>query len=288
MALKLNQKNEYRQIDKHKIPIFREFYGSNVAQMPELIKAGRTPVSFAGVIQRRLNLRNGQKDVKDAWMNNYFDTGDAVVYNPEGETLVVLDSQNLRDMTAESPRNGGALLLNSDRDKAFADYEQLKKSPNVVAFKKGKLGKVNEALSREEVKAHAVWKILSRDQALLNDAVDYTFNEYKQRFAKDTPAEDIRIMGFYPGSCNGKAPEMRAFFVSRLEFGSNVLGGSGLDFVDGRLVGLAPEARAKSLVIPEVRIYTIADVQKAKKELDELTQVRPELLNDTRSLLGKL
>ena len=270
MAIKLNATPE----------AYKEFYGRNVEQMPKLIAEGRVPMNTSQLMQRRLDFRNGPADVKTAWMDNYFDTGDAVVYHPDGRVKIILDSQILREMTPESQRNSGALVLTEDAYKILQGEE----------FKKGKLGKINDGMSKEDVKAHPVWEVLARDQALLNDYTDFIFAEYKDRFAKDTSTKDIRITGVYPGSCGGDAPEMRAWCVGGLEYGSNADGGDFLGKGSGRLVGIAPEA----LGVPgkgasNIRAYSMTDILTAKNQLDELAKlVKPENLKDVKSLLGKL
>ena len=156
-------------------------------------------------------------------MDNYFDTGDAVVYHPDGRVKIVLDSQTLRDMTPESPRSNGALILASEV------YDPLQGEE----FKKGKLSTTDAPLSREEVKAHPVWKFLARDQGLLNDYTDYIFGEYQARFAKGTSLEDVRAMGVFPDSA--VSPKMRACLSTAhtgLPAGGFVDGG-------GRFVGRA-------------------------------------------------
>jgi hypothetical protein len=104
MALKLNATRE----------AYQEFYGKNVQQMPKLIADGRVPMNVSQLMQRRLDVRNSDVKVKSSYMDNYFDTGDAVVYHPDGRVKIVLDSQTLRDMTPESPRSNGALVLASE------------------------------------------------------------------------------------------------------------------------------------------------------------------------------
>src|SRR3990167_500605 len=136
MALKLNATRE----------AYQEFYGRNVEQMPKLIADGRVPMNTAQLMQRRLDVRNSDTKVKSAYMDNYFDTGDGVAYHPDGRVKVVLDSQTLREMTPDTQRVGGALLLTEDVYNALEGEE----------FKKGKLGKVNDWMSREDVKAHPV------------------------------------------------------------------------------------------------------------------------------------
>jgi hypothetical protein len=264
MAIKLNATPE----------AYKEFYGRNVEQMPNLVAEGRVPMNTYQLMQRRLDLRNGPEAVKTAWMDNYFDTGDAVICHPNGDVKIVLDSQTLREMTPESQRNGGALVLGEDVYKALQGE----------VFKKGELGKVNALMSREDVKAHPVWKVLARDQALLNDYTDFIFAEGKKRFGYDT------AMGVYPGSCGGDKPEMRAWYVRGLVDWSYANGRDGLDGVDGRLVGIAPEALgAPGKGASNVRTYSMADVQTARKQLDQIAEfMKPESVNKVKSLLGKL
>ena len=202
----------------------------NVEQMPLLIADKRVPMNVSQLMQRRLEVRDyadDMADVKSAWMDNYFDMGDGVAYHPDGRVKIVLDSEDLRKMTPDSPRNGGALILTPEA------YDSLQ----CEEFQKGKLGKADEQMSREDVKAHPVWKTLARDQHLLNEYADYIFSEGKERFNYDN------VMGVFPGTAGGKTPEMRAWCVSRLGFRSGVYGRDDLDDYYGRLVGLAPEAR---------------------------------------------
>ena len=252
---------------------FREFYGGNVEQMPKLIAEGRIPLSVAGLMQRRLDVRNASSEVKSSWMDNYFDTGDAVVYHPDGRVTIVLDSQTLREMTPESPRDKGALILGEDVYNALKGEE----------FKKGKLGKVNESLSREDVKAHPVWKVLARDQGLLNDYVDYIFSEGKQKFGYDT------AMGIYPDSASDK-PKLRAWCVDRLVSRSYANGRLDLDDNGGRFLGIAPEALiATGKGASNIKTYTMAELQAADKAMKGLEGIlNPDILKPLLELRKKL
>ena len=263
MTLKLNAARE----------AYAEFYGKNVEQMPKLIADGRVPMNVAQLMQKRLDIRNSDKDVKSAYMDNYFDTGDAVLYNPDGRVKIVLDSQTLRDMTPESPREGGALILGENVYNALQGEE----------FKKGKLRKVNESLLREEVKVHPVWKALARDQGLLNDYVDYIFAEGKQKFGYDT------AMGVYPDSASDK-PKLRAWCVYRLENRSGADGRGNLDINGGRFLGIAPEAlSAIGKGASNIKAYTIADLQAFDNAVKGLeATVKPELLKPFADLKKKL
>ena len=235
MALKLNATRE----------AYQEFYGQNVKQMPKLIADGRVPMNVSQLMQRRLDVRNSDKAVKGSYMDNYFDTGDAVVYHPDGRVKIVLDSQTLREMTPESQRSNGALILTSEV------YDTLQGEE----FKKGKLGKTESPFSREDVKAHPVWKVLARDQGLLNDYADYIFAEGKERFKYDT------AMGVYPDSA-GNDVKMRAWVVGGLEDRSCANGRLYLDYGGGRFVGIAPEAlSAPGKGASDIKSYTMADLQ---------------------------
>ena len=74
--------------------IYKEFYGANVDQMPKLLAEARVPLSMAGLLKAKLKYG---KDLP-AWMNNYFGTGDAVVYHPDGRIKIDIDSENLREI----------------------------------------------------------------------------------------------------------------------------------------------------------------------------------------------
>jgi len=201
---------------------YEEFYGRNIEQMPELIAGGMIPMSTAQLMQRRIGLRNSDIEVKSSYMDNWFDTGDAVIYHPNGRVKIVLDSEDLRAMTPDTPRNYGALITNEDVYNALEGEE----------FKKGKLGKVDKWLSKKQVKAHPVWKVLARDQALLDHHVDLVFAEVKEQFGHDT------AMGIFLSSVQGNTPEMRAWCVGRLMNGSYANGGDGLGNHNGRFIGI--------------------------------------------------
>jgi len=263
MALKLNATRE----------AYQEFYGRNVEQMPKLVADGRVPMNVSQLMQRRLDVRNSDKAVKGSYMDNYFDTGDAVVYHPDGRVKIVLDSQTLRDMTPESQRVGGALIIGEDVYNTLEEEE----------FKKGKLGKVNEQMSREDVKSHPVWKALARDQGLLNDYADYIFAEGKERFGYDT------AMGVYPDSA-GDNPKLRAWFVYGLEVRSDADGWLDLDNLCGRFVGIAPEApNALGKGVSNIKAYTMADLQTVDKTMKGLEgTLHPDVLKPFVELRKKL
>ena len=263
MGLKLNATRE----------AYQEFYGRNVEQMPKLIADSRVPMNVSQLMQRRLDVRNSDAKVKGSYMDNYFDTGDAVVYHPDGRVKIVLDSQTLRDMAPETQRVGGALLIGEDVYNTLEGEE----------FKKGKLGKTESSLSREDVKSHPVWKVLARDQGLLNDYADYIFAEGKERFGYDT------AMGVYPDSA-GDNPKMRAWCVNWLGFRSVANGRYDLDYFNRRFVGIAPEAlSAPGKGASNIKAYTMADLQAVDKAMKGLEgTLHPDVLKPFAELRKKL
>jgi len=252
----------------------------NVEQMPKLIADDRVPMNFAQLMQRTLDVRNSDVDIKSSYLDNYFDTGDAILYHPDGRVKIVLDSQTLREITPKSKLINSALVLTEDTYNASQGEE----------FKKGKLGKVNNGMSRVDVKAHPVWKVLARGQALLNDYTDFIFGEYQGRFSKDIALDDLRLMGVYPSSAQGSTPDLRAWIVDRLGGRSFAVGGYGLDDGGGRFVGIAPEALyAPGKGVSNMKVYTMADLQAFDSAVKGLeATVKPELLEPFAQLRKKL
>ena len=222
---------------------YREFYGSNVQQMPllisgkddkgEVIDIPRIPLSVAGLMERRLNSSKG------AWKDNYFDNGDAIVYHPDGKFKIVLDAQALREITPKSKLQNGALILADGMYEKMQGHEFTRNDAEIITGRE---------LSPNEVKAHPIWGVVARDKTLLQAYVEKMFPEMKERFSYET------AMGVYLAS-KEKVPTLRVLFAYRLENWSRLRGLSNLDCGDGRFAGVAPEALSapgKAIVIPSL------------------------------------
>ena len=100
------------QLNEQVVP-YQEFYGANTAQMPLLAKSGRVPMSVAGLMDRRLEVKDAKysPEVRAAWHDNNFDTGDGILYHPDGKIKVVPDAQIMRGINSESKLSDGALVL---------------------------------------------------------------------------------------------------------------------------------------------------------------------------------
>jgi len=199
---------------------FKDFYGRNVDQMPKLIAEGRTPLSVVGLMEARLKYG---KDLP-AWMDNYFDTGDGVLYHPDGRIKVVHDSKLVRELNLKSPLKGGALVLGDGVYDSIQGQE----------FNREKLEKyVENPLSEKQAKSNPIWRALARDnQALLDEYTGFIFAQAKKRFDYD------KNMGVYLDSASD-VPKLRAWCIDWLDDGSyaNVRLNLGSDY--GRFVGVS-------------------------------------------------
>ncbi len=224
MSLKLNEPQ-----------VYKEFYGKNIDQMPKLIAEGRTPLSVNGLMNRRLEvLKSDNAELKAAWIDNYFDTGDGCSRNTNGNLKVVYDAKKLRELNSESKLPNGDILLGD------SDYRKLE-GPE---FKKAVLDKyAGRSLTKQEVLHNPLWLALAReDKSLLREYASKIFSEAKTRFSYN------ENMGLYLPSVQEK-PIMRSWFVWGLDDGSDANGDYDLGVAGSRLVGVTPGAQviAKNL-----------------------------------------
>ncbi len=297
MALQLNQDHEHVRIDGNEFPFFREYYGRNADQVSYLLDCNRIPMSTAHLMQRRLDIRNANADVKTAWMGNYFDTSDLKAQR-ESEVKLVLTTYSDGSVTPLGRKYLGLInpqeqLINGAVNLGINDrYENLK-GDGVLTTTREKLAEViDNPMTKQQAKDSLFWRFVLRHpdevpkefaiSGLHEEAILYIFAEDNQGFQYFNTNMEV-----YSGSCSKNVPEMRAWSVRGLDNRSYANGLYDLDYDFGRLVGIAPEAlSAPSMATPNVKPYSTADVQKARKELGALTQVRPELLKSISSLLG--
>jgi hypothetical protein len=215
------------QLNDEIIP-FKEFYGPNHAQMATLVEEGRVSLSIAGLMRVRLDaLKGSSEDVKNAWWNNYFDTGDGILYRPDGDIKVVLSDPIFRNMTAERPPYNGALIL-GDSDISQDAYT----SAEGVELKRNDLSDlVEKVLPKEVVKSHPVWNALVPNTLLLHEYVDAVFELSKSQNNMGIwlPSPEDKVLG-------------RLWCIDNHSDGSNAIGVNYLKYNYGRLVGVAPEA----------------------------------------------
>jgi len=207
---------------------YKEFFGRYREQMPQLLRDGRKPMTTADIMRRRLEVAESDAELRSAWLDNYFDTSDAVLYHPDGNIKIMRDAQPLLTINAESDIRAGALVIDTDAYRSLSGRE----------FGRNDFLS-NTPLTKEQVLASPVWTALAGDdQSLLNAYTDLVFRDAKQRFG------NTENMGVYLGSAQA-TPRVRAWYVNGIDVrsvlsGCNILG-NGIT----RLVGVAP-ARAAS------------------------------------------
>ena len=214
---------------------YKEFHGRSTEQMAMLIADGRVPMSVNGVMQR--NLKVLEKDasgmykfsdpVRSAWMDNYFDTGDAIALHPNGNIKVVLDAQPLREMNSRSQLSDCALVLPDGMYEKLEGHEFTREQIKNY---------IDKWLARDEAKSNPLWLALARDSNILNSYVDSIFAQASQRFKYD------KNMGLYVPD-TPKEPQMRSWCIGGLSNRSLANGRLDLDNEAGRLVGVGSEAR---------------------------------------------
>ena len=208
---------------------YKEFFGRYNQQMPRLISDGRTPMSVADIMRRRLEVANSTPDVRAAWLDNFFDTSDGIAYHPSGKVKVVLDAVPLRKITPQNALPNGALSIDA------ATYTSLPgKEIRSATLTTG------TPLAKRAAMNSPIWNALARDdKALLREYTNLVFADAKQRFGYE------RNMGIYL-STTPETPALRAWVVDRINSRSVLYGNSDLDNNDGRLVGVAREAPART------------------------------------------
>ena len=226
MVLQLNLRGEGER--------FKEFYGRNTIQMPLLVGSRRRPLSVKDLMQRRLEvLDSSEEAVREAWLDNYFDTGDAVVYHPDGRVKVVHDAQPLREMNEKTRLRRRILPLSEEA------YEALPKNHEWTRAELSQYG-VGEWLAEKQVGDHPIWIALARgDQDLLKAYAKAIFKEERQFNHNGIMSIDL--------ADTPEEPEAWSWFVARLDYNSDAYGRTNLLNGDGRLVGVAPEVQAREI-----------------------------------------
>jgi len=206
-----------------------DFQGKIIEQMPLLIAEGRTPISAAELMRQRIWALSQPTEIKNAWWNNYFHLGDAILYHPNGKIKVELDSQLLRQLNAQSKLQNGLLLIDDPRYTSSKGKE----------FDRNELTPLHTPLSKTAIYASPLWNCISReDKELLKEYTEAVFEEAKQ-FNYDSN------MGIYLRTAPDSTPSAGALCVDGVNDRSNLDGSYNLGDSYGRFVGVAPEAHGE-------------------------------------------
>jgi len=226
------------------VDVYRRFDGRNTEQMQKLVADDRTPMNVLDVWERRIDVDRDPTPIRTAWQDQYFDTGDGLGYNMDGELKVVRDAQPLRSMTAQSTLRSGALILTpktyaAQQGLVFSNAER--REFNLYATSSPVHLTENEAQQGTSAQARALRYLLRADEDAkrAEQVIAGTFRIAKDRY------ELTEIAGFYVTPAPTESPEMRAWFVGSIYGWSVLIGDIDLDFDIGRLVGVAPKAPAR-------------------------------------------
>lgn len=181
---------------------FREFPGQNIYQMPEIRKAGLVPANamqvMRGIIAGKL-------------YGKQYDSVDGIAYHPDGQVKIVLDAQELLELTTQSTLLYGSLVL---LDGAWESLEgEVFTRSHVIEYgDKWLTNDPAEEASPRYAKSNPFWREFARSQELHEKYVDFvskklgrTDDMMKVLFARrpDTPTMHLWCLdGFGYSSCS--------------------------------------------------------------------------------------
>ncbi len=161
-----------------------EMRGQYKRTMPWLLEIGAEPISVAGVMQRRLEVikRSARSksqhnlELLSGWVQHggAIYTGDGFAFHPDGKVKVLLDAKPLREINRLSPITSGTRYDHKGLVLQEGAYESL----NADEFMLGSLGKY------ETRREDPIWRVVARDQKLLDEYVIAATKEQERRSDK--------------------------------------------------------------------------------------------------------
>ncbi len=242
----------------------REFHGQPRVQMPllvsgknekgEQVDVPRNLASFAYVLERRME---APKEVKPTWQERYIFTGDGSTAGTEGDHLIVLDAQALRELTPESELYNGALVLPAGA------WQELKEQKDKVVHLTAK--EVEEAQGKGYVKQNGVWTPANRSVAKVWDTLSRgrDLTSYVQLVSENSSQRDSLLNIYFNTRTKDGRPTMWSWVAGRVGIGSDTLGFNYIlngDYI--RLLGVVPEARVAREKVLEARIQAALESKK--------------------------
>src|SRR5437763_10881610 len=94
--------------------VYKEFRGSNITQMPQLLADGRIPMDILGIWERRIDVDADPEPIRTAWHEQYGDTPVGIGYETNGDFQLTLDTPPILGLTKASKLRNGALIITSD------------------------------------------------------------------------------------------------------------------------------------------------------------------------------
>ncbi|MEK6914545.1 MAG: hypothetical protein AABW83_02735 [Nanoarchaeota archaeon] len=172
---------------------FQIYSGNTLDQILKIFADERVPASISQILQIRYDLINENSSIRDFYLDNYFDSSDFVLHN-NGNIKIVYTIDNDGNITKKGKKLLDIINSNLFRKDKILILDDFYKLLEGEEFSEEYLRKSSEGLSIKRVKTDKVWRVLARDQAILNECADLIFNEYKIRFGKLTPLNSLRLM----------------------------------------------------------------------------------------------
>lgn len=224
------------------------FRGRMVEQMPILIsgknKEGydldipRIPASFAYILERRLK---APEDVREVWQTDYFLTGDGSTASTEGDHLIVLNAQCLRELTEESNLYDGALVLPAET------WNELKGQKEKVLPLSAE--EAQEVQGQGYVKKDGVWIPANGTVAKVWDYLSRgrDLTSYVQLVSESSPRSERLLNVYLNQTTKDGKPTMRPWIIGRSsKWSSNAYADNAfLNFdYDHQLVGIITKEKS--------------------------------------------
>ena len=162
--------------DEGKVKIEKLFEGTYREQMPLLVAQGYQPLTIEEIMERRVKAIKTNEE-KDFWLNNYFDTPDGIAYSPNGNILVVRNS-DLLIVINQDTRLTKTVALPLDQEQ----YKELRRSNQGFTREELEKAGINKWLKPDQVKSHPLWQALSNNQELLDEYTELISREAKEQF----------------------------------------------------------------------------------------------------------
>ena len=145
------------------------YSGPLVETMPKLLVQGYTPISISEIVEQKIKAWiRGDRKLINFWSQNYFTSGDSVMYHSDGRIKIVRNSQTLKNVNQKSILdNDGSLILPEGTFENTNGFEFSKKE----VLKYG-----NKYLKKEKILESPIWiALLGNNKELLRQYTQYVF-----------------------------------------------------------------------------------------------------------------
>jgi len=148
---------------------FRVFEGPACEQMPKLMRAGHVPAGAAEIMRGRLE--------GTLSFDEHYDSGDAIIYYPDGRIKLVWDSKHLCKLTPKSQLAAGDIMLPHGMGESIDGKLLMRDEVEEYTGKEH---------SKEGAQGNPFWQWFARgDNYLLCEYIDRCFARVKERFGHD-------------------------------------------------------------------------------------------------------